>query len=273
MDYVGGPHSGSYTIALPFDLSYDGALIPQGTLIGVGANGAISLRNDMTPDTLSVGDTLLPMLIGPFSGDLRQGNDRPEHVADTVGLYQVDGTAPNRVLTIEYPAFHFRGAGTGGGGQATVMTGMQVKIYETTNVIEFIYKDHGLELPSNRPNVNASIGLSGAAEPQFVTNLYAIDTKTTPAADLRFTPGVASVSSEQPSLISIYPNPTSSYADITIPDGLEIKRIVAVNSLGSSNGLTFTSSRLDVRALATGTYFLRIETNKGEFTTSLSIVR
>lgn len=71
--------------------------------------------------------------------------------------YALTGTAPNRVLTVEWNrmAWNYTGANNA--------ISFQVKLYETTNQIEFIYSQGGgaLTTPS------ASIGISGPVSGQF----------------------------------------------------------------------------------------------------------
>jgi hypothetical protein len=186
VNYVGGPNEGEYSIPLPFDFPYDGGVVAEGTMISVGANGAVSLTNDSIPAQQLVGDVNRLGVLAPFQGDLKQGGDAQAGVADTMGLYQVNGTEPNRTLTIEYRAFHLRGGGSGTGTVDT-MTSMQVKLYETTGVIEFIYRDHGLDLPTKFPP-RMCIGLNGLSASSFASKTYAKDTKVIPVTDLRWSP-------------------------------------------------------------------------------------
>jgi len=50
-------------------------------------------------------------------------------------VYSLTGSAPNRVLTVEWPNWFYYWGSTGVTNNFT----MQVKLYETTNVIEFVY--------------------------------------------------------------------------------------------------------------------------------------
>jgi hypothetical protein len=187
VSYTGGPNEGEYTLTLPFNFPYDGDTVPQGTAISVGANGAISLLNDTIPVQQLIGDVTRLGIIAPFQGDLKQGSDVRAGIADSMGLYQVTGTAPNRTLTIEYRAFHLRGGGSMTGTIDT-LTSMQVRLHETTGVIEFIYRDHGMDLPTKFPQ-RMCIGLNGLSASAFVFKSFAQDTKIIPTNDLRWTPG------------------------------------------------------------------------------------
>ncbi|MDP2385538.1 MAG: GEVED domain-containing protein [Bacteroidota bacterium] len=69
--------------------------------------------------------------------------------------YKLTGTAPNRILTIEWKQIEWNyGATTWG-------LSYQCKLYETTNVIDFIYTRNG-GAAANLNSPSASIGISGA---------------------------------------------------------------------------------------------------------------
>src|SRR6185503_16860259 len=69
--------------------------------------------------------------------------------------YQLSGTAPDRVLTIEWNNCKWDYNATG----ATIS--FQAKLYETTNIIEFIYRQESGSIASN--SGGASIGITGTA--------------------------------------------------------------------------------------------------------------
>lgn len=189
--YSGGPNEGRYSIALPFDFPYDMEIVRAGTALSVGANGALSLLDSAIPGMQLIGDPLHRGVIAPFNGDLRQGTKTSTDKGDTSGLFQFTGTAPNRVLTIEYRAFHLRRGGSGA-GQVDTLTAMQIKLYETSGVIEFIYRDHGLDMPTNdlpmETPVRVCVGLNGLSSASFKSKAHAKDTKVIPSNDLRWTP-------------------------------------------------------------------------------------
>src|SRR6185436_9349368 len=85
----------------------------------------------------------------PFIAPLWDDNDM---VANGAVSYQLSGTSPNQVLTIEWKNAKWDFNATVG------VISFQVKLYETTNIIEFIYKQ---EAGSISPNGGgASIGLT-----------------------------------------------------------------------------------------------------------------
>ncbi|MDP3233357.1 MAG: hypothetical protein Q8N26_11320 [Myxococcales bacterium] len=53
--------------------------------------------------------------------------------------YEVSGTAPNQVLTVEWFDISIATGGAGGTGTRTELLNFQLKLFETTNVVEFHY--------------------------------------------------------------------------------------------------------------------------------------
>lgn len=78
--------------------------------------------------------------------------------------YKLTGTAPNRILTVEFKEMEWRYTAT------TWALSFQVKLYETSNRIEFIYTRNG-NATANTDTPDASIGLSGTSSGQF----YSLD--------------------------------------------------------------------------------------------------
>jgi hypothetical protein len=128
------------------------------TQIGVSTNGVIR-----------VGGGNFVTGFGAFSNNLT-GTERPaiaplwdDNHRNTGSISRLlSGTAPNRVLTIEY-----LGVNIGGGGatSATNTASFQVRIYETTNVVEFTY---GSPLAA-AGTLTASIGLTGPAAGDYIS--------------------------------------------------------------------------------------------------------
>ncbi|MFY7991366.1 MAG: hypothetical protein ACOVO3_11575, partial [Fluviicola sp.] len=78
--------------------------------------------------------------------------------------YRLTGTAPNRVLTVEWKEMEWRYTATTWG------LSFQVKLYETSNRIEFIYTRNG-NATANLDGPDASIGITGSTTGQF----YSLD--------------------------------------------------------------------------------------------------
>lgn len=189
------PWRGTYGVSLPFDFKYDGQTINAGSLIYAGSNGAIALRNSAPPvgnTTVWQGNASQPSLLNFMGGYLSSGNYHDySWYGDDEGIkhyYQTQGTSPNRVFIFEIRNIHAVGAASGNGnGPANFVTDVQVKLYETTNVIEFVYSKPGLNMGGNyytRP----SIGLNGVTSPSFSYKTVETGVGTVPSANYRFLP-------------------------------------------------------------------------------------
>ncbi|HEY8895514.1 MAG TPA: T9SS type A sorting domain-containing protein [Niastella sp.] len=111
------------------------------------SNGFISLGDELT-DAMYLNDmaaTGQGPLLAPLWDDLRT-----RATTSTVN-FVVTGTAPNRVLTVEWLNMRWDL------NASTDVISFQVKLYETSNNIEFIYKAGAV----NPNNASASIGISG----------------------------------------------------------------------------------------------------------------
>ncbi|MBS1570266.1 MAG: hypothetical protein JST45_12630, partial [Bacteroidetes bacterium] len=73
--------------------------------------------------------------------------------------YQVSGTSPNQVLTVEWLNMEWNYS------SGTPAISFQVKLYETTNVIECIYRQEATAAASG----SASIGIMGTASTDFIS--------------------------------------------------------------------------------------------------------
>lgn len=78
--------------------------------------------------------------------------------------YKLTGTTPNRILTVEWKALRWNKSGYSAG---TIDT--QIKLYETTNVIEFVYNRGAYQSFGNSIGIGASIGLSGSTSGDFMS--------------------------------------------------------------------------------------------------------
>ncbi|OQP62058.1 hypothetical protein A3860_29330 [Niastella vici] len=173
------------------------------TQFKVCSNGFISLGAAATNNTYTnaLATTGQGPLIAPLWDDLVVGTGGSVN-------YVLTGTAPNRVLTVEWLNMKWN-------YQAPVAsTSFQVKLYETSNVIEFIYRRESTTL--NNPT--ASIGINGGSS---ATDYYSLNgTGTAPAAvygiekyDLnsqpasnqvyRFVPGIGTVTAVQASTAAV----------------------------------------------------------------------
>ena len=78
--------------------------------------------------------------------------------------YKLTGTIPNRVLTVEWKALRWTKNGFSAG-----TIDVQTKLYETTNIIEFVYNRGSYQSFGNSSSIGASIGLSGSSSGDFMS--------------------------------------------------------------------------------------------------------
>lgn len=78
--------------------------------------------------------------------------------------YKVTGTSPNRILTIEWKSLRWNKSGFSAG---TIDT--QIKLYETTNEIRFVYNRGSYQSFGNSIGIGASIGMSGSISGDFIS--------------------------------------------------------------------------------------------------------
>ena len=78
--------------------------------------------------------------------------------------HKLTGTTPNQVLTIEWKALRWNKSGYSAG-----TIDCQIKLYESTNVIEYIYNRGTYQSFGNSTGIGASIGLGGATSGDFLS--------------------------------------------------------------------------------------------------------
>ena len=152
---------------IPFSFSYDST--PY-TAVYVSSNGYVSFNATATAtsynNALAGGSIATDKpLVAPFWDDL----------VGTGGSasYLTTGTAPNRVFTVEW--LNFYRYGTTNGPQLS----MQVKLYEGSNAVQFVYRREANAFSSTN---GASIGLASAVANGTNTFLSLNSTSATPSA-------------------------------------------------------------------------------------------
>lgn len=169
-----GDDAGSGSISIPFTLNFFG--ISSATYY-IASNGYVSFNNidlnEYTPDPVGSSATPDEIIAGIWT-DLNPG------LGGTI-KYETLGTTPNRVMVVEFDAVREY-------GQSGSDTSFQIKMYETTNVIEVHTR--------NFDNLNGAGALQGvensdATEGTAVSGRNAENfTVSTPDA-YKFTPGTS----------------------------------------------------------------------------------
>jgi hypothetical protein len=165
-------------LSMPFDFNYDSVTYSAGTTLKLNTNGWVSFTASTGNASYGnyAGSSSYPATIMPWIGD-GYTND---------GIYvAVTGTAPNRVLIVEWSQFSW----WDWAGDASYTTSMQLKMYETTNKLEFLYMDHDFWLNSVWYGDGGGIGLNGSTSPSFAYKIStASGSEYTPPSDIRWTP-------------------------------------------------------------------------------------
>lgn len=155
---------------LPFNFNFDSTVYSSGQTMSICSNGYLAFGSNGGPCCSDwVGSTTATSSILFMSYDMYL------YSGPTV-YWQTSGSAPNRVFTVEWPNFE---RCCGGATYCNV----QVKLYETTNVIEMIYASHNLAIGGS-----AGIGLNGGTSPAFVYQRLSSGLSSTPSTDIRWTP-------------------------------------------------------------------------------------
>jgi hypothetical protein len=124
-----------------FDFTFNGITFTQ---FIANANGNIRLGTTTpTGQYFPISTTTNTNAISVFGRDGRTGG---------AVVYELTGTAPDRVLTIDYPSFNATY------GNATTYLDAQIKLYETTNVVQFIYGNS-----ARTSSYAAQVGLRGTS--------------------------------------------------------------------------------------------------------------
>ena len=174
-----------------FDFVYGGITYTQ---FKMSSNGFISLNmtgtTSLTTNDLSADNANSRPIIAPLWDDLDGGD-----VASSVASYELSGVAPNRVLTVEWRNWQWNYNAT-----TNPVISFQVKLYETTNIIDFIYRQEVGAIVSGSASVGIGsatgsgagsyLSLSNVATPAVssTTSTNNINTKPATGQVFRFTP-------------------------------------------------------------------------------------
>ena len=143
-----------YNFSLPIPFTYNGVTYPIGTTVYVSVNGFIRFGtspavNLTTPISTNGGTASISI----FGADMRL-------TSPSAIRYRLDGASPNAILKIEWIAQPIAPGNT----FALIM---QMWLYETTNVIEFHYRNYSGGGAAWPLPAEAEIGLRGATNADF----------------------------------------------------------------------------------------------------------
>ncbi|MBK8620354.1 MAG: hypothetical protein IPN79_00990 [Saprospiraceae bacterium] len=158
LDAIEADDAISATIPIGFSFRFNGVNYSN---IKVSSNGFITFNTTAStsaPDNSSaVASSFLP-LIAPLWDDLAGSV-----TSSSAASYQLTGTSPDRVLTIEWLNWEWNYTAT------EAVISMQVKLYETTNKVEFNYRQEaGSVVPGTTGG--ASIGIMASSSNYLMLN-------------------------------------------------------------------------------------------------------
>jgi hypothetical protein len=157
-----------------FSFVYNGVTYTQ---FSVNSNGFIALGATAVSSYNALSAGTSNNVVSALNGDLN-GSATGEL------SYQLSGTAPNQVLTIQWKNYrHYNATGD--------VNNFQIKLYETTNVVEIVYG----AFTQNATNRTREVGLRGASSADFnnrttTTNWSATTAGATNAASCSLTTAV-----------------------------------------------------------------------------------
>ena len=137
----------SGVLEIGFDFVYEGNTYTQ---FRASSNGLISFNTSagsLTTNAFSDANATSRPIIAPLWDDLDG-----RATGGSVAAYEITGTSPNQVLTVEWRNWEWNY------GSNNPVISFQVKLYETTNVIEFAYRQESGTVNSG----SASIGIGSA---------------------------------------------------------------------------------------------------------------
>jgi len=145
----------SAAINIGFSFTYDNVAYTQ---FKASTNGFITL--DMTNTSAQPSNDLKSsterLIIAPLWDNNKTGSSGNVN-------YKLTGSTPNQVLTVEWKALRWNKSGFSAG-----TIDCQVKLYESTNVIEFIYNRGTYQSFTNSIGIGASIGIGGSSVNDFI---------------------------------------------------------------------------------------------------------
>lgn len=137
-------------IAIGFNFKFNNV---NYTSLGICTNGFVYLGGNLVNSSITYTNNLSAELatVRPIIAPLWDDIDVQ---LETNIKYAVSGIAPNRMLTIEWANALWDPFA------AAAAISFQLKLYETTNVIEFLYKQEAGNIENNFGGVGASIGIT-----------------------------------------------------------------------------------------------------------------
>lgn len=209
----------SGAIPIGFTFTYFGTAFTE---VKVSSNGFLSFNTSVSPSFSNQFNGGLTRVVAPLWDDLSGSGG--------TATYSTTGTAGSRVFTFEWINWKWNYEAAAAG------ISFQVKLYETTNVVQFIYRQEGGALNS----ASASIGLIGVA----ASNRFYSLTNTSSAPG--FSPTGNNSINSKPANGQIYTfTPGTGPAAPTTP----ASQVTATANTGKTMNLSWTNGNGTYRAV------------------------
>ena len=218
-------YSGDLGISLPFAFVYDGTTVAAGTTLYLNG-GNISFGYANNSDYVSqggLGSSSYPAMLCPFAGERMCVGSR--YYSNNGIWTQVAGSVGSRVFTIQLNNVH--GPCPTRSNSTNAASSIQIKLFEGTNVIQFIYQRHNVDLALECGSYYYGYtGLNGFTSPSFLSvNETSSGSAYSPTSDYQFSP-------VPPAELSLSPK-TLNFGGTT--PGNPITMCVQASSVGAAN--------------------------------------
>jgi len=209
----------SSAINIGFNFIYDGTTYTQ---FKASSNGFLTFNtaNTLSQPTNNLNTSTDRVILAVLWDDNQTG-------ASGNVNYKLTGTSPNQILTIEWYQLRWNKSGYSAG-----TIDCQIKLYEKTNVIEYIYNRGSYQSLGNSSGIGASIGLGGATSGDFLS-LSDIGVSPTKSTSVETTTIGASPTN--------FLTKTAAQANTSIPNGTTYRFTPPPTIITSGSLSSFTS--------------------------------
>jgi hypothetical protein len=244
-------------------------------------NIPIDTLNFSDPNTVTFGNNLGKYVVSAFGADMSDrgrgdGTFKPKSPIS----YLLDGTAPNRILKIEWKNAGFiLEIDDSNILNKTNFINLQLWLYETSDLIEIHFGSHKVTYPgiiyegTSGPNVSLNnnvnskyVSLIGDSTKPTVSSVPEVRMNGTPPNGMifKFASNYVGIADNSNGKYSIYPNPVKDVFHVMLPKKYEWVNVQIVNLLGNEMlNQKFTNSEqisLNISTLARGTYLMKLQT-------------
>ena len=209
----------SSSINIGFNFIYDGTTYTQ---FKASSNGFLTFNtsNTLSQPTNNLNTSTDRTILAVLWDDNQTG-------ASGNVNYKLTGTSPNRILTIEWYQLRWNKSGYSAG-----TIDCQIKLYETSNIIEYIYNRGSYQSLGNSSGIGASIGLGGSTSGDFLS-LNDIGTSPTKSTTVETT----TIGSSPTNFLT----KTAGQANTSIPNGTKYRFTPPPTIITSGTLSSFTS--------------------------------